>query len=36
VDCPLSDKGVKEAMAAGQLLQKEGFTFDVAYTSYLK
>lgn len=35
-DVQLSDKGNKEARAAGELLKKEGFTFDVAYTSYLK
>ncbi|CAH0481863.1 unnamed protein product [Peronospora belbahrii] len=35
-DVQLSEKGNKEAVAAGQLLQKEGYTFDVAYTSYLK
>jgi len=35
-DCPLSDKGQKEAQAAGKLLNDEGFKFDIAYTSYLK
>uniref|UniRef100_M4BQ04 Phosphoglycerate mutase n=1 Tax=Hyaloperonospora arabidopsidis (strain Emoy2) TaxID=559515 RepID=M4BQ04_HYAAE len=35
-DVQLSDKGNQEAAAAGQLLKQEGFTFDVAYTSYLK
>lgn len=35
-DCPLSVKGQAEALAAGKLLGKEGFRFDVAYTSYLK
>lgn len=35
-DCPLSDKGHKEAQAAGKLLNDEGFKFDLAYTSYLK
>ncbi len=35
-DVPLSKKGVIEAEEAGRLLKKEGFTFDVAYTSYLK
>lgn len=32
----LSEKGVAEATAAGDELKKAGFTFDVAYTSYLK
>ena len=35
-DCPLSEKGHEEAKAAGQLLQREGFHFDLAYTSMLK
>lgn len=35
-DVQLSEKGNKEAKAAGELLKKEGYTFDVAYTSYLK
>lgn len=35
-DVPLSEKGVEEAKKAGQLLKKEGFSFDVAYTSVLK
>jgi len=35
-DVPLSEDGRKEAKAAGQLLAKEGFVFDVAYTSLLK
>jgi 2,3-bisphosphoglycerate-dependent phosphoglycerate mutase len=32
----LSEKGQKEAAAAGKLLKDEGFKFDIAYTSYLK
>lgn len=32
----LSEKGVEEASAAGEALKKAGFTFQVAYTSYLK
>ncbi len=28
--------GLKEAGSAGAILQKEGYTFDVAYTSVLK
>jgi 2,3-bisphosphoglycerate-dependent phosphoglycerate mutase len=35
-DVDLSDKGRVEAKAAGELLKKEGFTFDIAYTSVLK
>jgi 2,3-bisphosphoglycerate-dependent phosphoglycerate mutase len=35
-DCPLSEKGHAEAAAAGALLKEEGFTFDIAYTSYLR
>lgn len=32
----LTEKGEREAHEAGALLKKEGFRFDVAYTSYLK
>jgi len=35
-DIDLSEKGVAEAKKAGQLLEKAGFTFDMAYTSVLK
>lgn len=35
-DVPLSEKGIEEARQAGRLLKKEGFVFDVAYTSVLK
>lgn len=35
-DVDLSDKGQKEAHAAGRLLREGGFVFDVAYTSVLK
>ena len=35
-DVGLSDKGVQEARSAGPVLKKEGFTFDLAYTSVLK
>ena len=35
-DVDLSDKGREEAREAGQVFLKEGFTFDVAYTSVLK
>lgn len=34
-DVRLSPKGVEEAHAAGKLMKKEGFVFDVAYTSML-
>jgi 2,3-bisphosphoglycerate-dependent phosphoglycerate mutase len=36
VDVELSEKGVKEAKKGGELLRKEGYTFDVAFTSVLK
>jgi 2,3-bisphosphoglycerate-dependent phosphoglycerate mutase len=36
VDVDLSQKGREEAVAAGRILQKEGYSFDVAYTSLLK
>jgi bisphosphoglycerate-dependent phosphoglycerate mutase family 1 len=36
VDVDLSDKGRQEAKAAAELLQAEGYTFDLAYTSVLK
>ncbi len=35
-DVGLTDKGQAEAVAAGQLLKKEGYRFDVAFTSVLK
>ncbi len=35
-DVDLSEKGVQEAVKAGQLLKKDGFVFDYAYTSVLK
>jgi len=35
-DVDLSEKGVAEATEAGQVLQREGYTFDIAYTSVLK
>lgn len=35
-DVDLSEKGVEEAKKAGQYLKKEGFSFDMAYTSVLK
>eukprot|EP01118_Nematostelium_gracile_P020285 TRINITY_DN979_c0_g1_i1.p1 TRINITY_DN979_c0_g1~~TRINITY_DN979_c0_g1_i1.p1 ORF type:complete len:266 (-),score=85.81 TRINITY_DN979_c0_g1_i1:204-962(-) len=34
-DVPLSEKGVGEAHAGAEMLKKEGYTFDVAYTSVL-
>ncbi|MEW5759111.1 MAG: 2,3-diphosphoglycerate-dependent phosphoglycerate mutase [Candidatus Omnitrophota bacterium] len=36
VDVDLSEKGRKEALSGGEALKKEGYTFDVAYTSVLK
>ncbi len=34
-DVDLSDRGIQEAIDAGKILKKEGFTFKIAYTSYL-
>jgi len=36
VDCPLSEKGEKEAKSAGVFLKAEGIEFDMCYTSTLK
>jgi len=35
-DVDLSEKGVEEARAAGWLLRREGYSFDLAFTSVLK
>ena len=35
-DVDLSEKGTEEARKSGQILKKEGFVFEVAYTSVLK
>jgi 2,3-bisphosphoglycerate-dependent phosphoglycerate mutase len=35
-DVELSDKGRQEAKEGGEVLKREGYTFDVAYTSVLK
>jgi 2,3-bisphosphoglycerate-dependent phosphoglycerate mutase len=35
-DVWLTEKGMQEAVEAGKLLRKEGFIFDVAFTSVLK
>jgi 2,3-bisphosphoglycerate-dependent phosphoglycerate mutase len=35
-DVGLSEKGVQEAVEAGRVLSREGYVFDVAYTSVLK
>jgi 2,3-bisphosphoglycerate-dependent phosphoglycerate mutase len=35
-DVDLSEKGVQEAKQAGKVLKKEGYSFDVAFTSVLK
>ncbi|HON68057.1 MAG TPA: 2,3-bisphosphoglycerate-dependent phosphoglycerate mutase, partial [Phycisphaerae bacterium] len=35
-DVDLSPAGIQEATEAGAVLKKEGYTFDVAYTSVLK
>ena len=36
MDVDLSEKGIQEAKEAGNVLKKEGFVFDVAFTSVLK
>jgi len=35
-DVDLSEKGIEEAHGAGKTLRKEGYMFDLAFTSYLK
>lgn len=35
-DVDLSEKGVQEGIAAGQQMKKDGYTFDVVFTSVLK
>ena len=35
-DVDLSEKGREEALEAGRTLKREGYVFDVAYTSLLK
>jgi len=35
-DVGLTEKGLAEAVAAGQLLKTEGYAFDIAFTSVLK
>ncbi len=35
-DPDLTEKGVAEAKAAGQLMKQQGFRFDIAYTSALR
>ncbi|HBU69661.1 MAG TPA: 2,3-diphosphoglycerate-dependent phosphoglycerate mutase [Elusimicrobia bacterium] len=35
-DVDLSEKGIQEAGKAGRYLKKEGYTFDIAFTSVLK
>ncbi len=35
-DVCLSEKGIEEAINAGKLLKKKGYSFDIAYTSVLK
>lgn len=35
-DVDLTEQGITEAREGGKVLRKEGFTFDVAYTSVLK
>jgi 2,3-bisphosphoglycerate-dependent phosphoglycerate mutase len=35
-DVDLTERGIEEAMESGQVLRREGYVFDVAYTSVLK
>ncbi|MFQ5599801.1 MAG: 2,3-diphosphoglycerate-dependent phosphoglycerate mutase [Candidatus Krumholzibacteriia bacterium] len=35
-DVGLSEKGIEEAVEAGRVLKREGYVFDVAYTSVLR
>jgi len=35
-DVDLSEKGIREAKQAGKVLKKEGYSFDVAFTSVLR
>ena len=35
-DVDLTDAGREEARAAGELLKREGYSFDIAYTSVLR
>lgn len=35
-DVDLSEKGIQESTKAGKILKKEGYSFDVAFTSVLK
>lgn len=35
-DVDLTEQGAQEAIRAGELLKKEGYTFDIAFTSVLK
>ena len=35
-DVDLTEAGIREARAAGELLKREGYGFDIAYTSMLK
>ncbi len=35
-DVDLSERGLREAISAGQTLKKEGYVFDIAFTSVLK
>lgn len=35
-DVDLSKRGIQEASQAGKVLKKEGYTFDVVFTSVIK
>jgi 2,3-bisphosphoglycerate-dependent phosphoglycerate mutase len=36
IDAPLSEEGIGQAKKAGQMLKKEGFSFDLGFTSVLQ
>jgi len=36
IDVPLTEKGIEEAKESGQVLKKEGYTFDVVFTNVLE
>lgn len=36
IDVPLSERGIRQAKLAGQILKEKGFTFDLGFTSVLK
>lgn len=36
IDVPLSETGIKQARCAGRLLEKDGYSFDIGFTSVLQ